>query len=56
MIRQKPALVCDTPRACRVCGCTDTDCRGCIERTGEPCYWVGRDLCSACVEPMEAAA
>ena len=35
-------------RACRVCGCTDEDCSGCIERTGEPCYWVEEDLCSAC--------
>ncbi len=37
-------------RRCRVCGCTDLDCRGCIERTGEPCHWVEQDLCSACVE------
>lgn len=34
--------------ACRKCGCTDTDCAGCIERTGAPCSWVERDLCSAC--------
>jgi hypothetical protein len=33
---------------CRVCGCTDADCRQCIEKTGEPCYWVEDDLCSAC--------
>jgi hypothetical protein len=33
---------------CRICGCTDDDCRGCIEKTGEPCYWVEYDLCSAC--------
>lgn len=37
------------PAKCRVCGCTDIDCRGCIERTGKPCYWVEADLCSACV-------
>jgi len=36
-------------RACRKCGCTDDDCRGCVERTGSPCHWVERDLCSACV-------
>lgn len=36
-------------RTCRVCGCTDADCSGCVERTGEPCHWVGADLCSACV-------
>lgn len=33
---------------CRVCGCTDDDCRGCIERTGKPCYWIAANLCSAC--------
>lgn len=37
-------------RKCRSCGCTDNDCRGCIERTGEPCRWIEDDLCSACVE------
>lgn len=36
-------------RTCRVCGCTDADCSGCIERTGEPCRWVEEDLCSACL-------
>ena len=36
---------------CRVCGCTDNDCRQCIAKTGEPCYWVEEDLCSACVTP-----
>lgn len=34
--------------ACRVCACTDIDCRGCIERTGKPCHWIEPDLCSAC--------
>lgn len=33
---------------CWSCGCTDADCSGCIERTGEPCHWVEPDLCSAC--------
>jgi len=33
---------------CRVCDCHDEDCRGCIARTGAPCYWVEDDLCSAC--------
>jgi ParB family transcriptional regulator, chromosome partitioning protein len=37
-------------RACRVCGCTEDDCRQCVEKTGEPCHWVEDDLCSACVE------
>lgn len=34
---------------CRACGCTDEDCRQCIQKTGQPCYWVEEDLCSACV-------
>lgn len=42
--------------ACRVCGCTDADCSGCIARTGAPCSWVERDLCSACVGGQEPRA
>jgi hypothetical protein len=41
--------------ACRVCGCTETDCSGCIARTGAACSWVENDLCSACV-PDSASA
>ncbi|NLH40416.1 MAG: ParB N-terminal domain-containing protein [Planctomycetes bacterium] len=39
-----------TPGVCRVCGCTDADCSGCVERTSEPCHWVDKEhtLCSAC--------
>lgn len=33
---------------CRSCSCTDQNCAKCIERTGQPCYWVEPDLCSAC--------
>lgn len=33
---------------CRVCKCTDYDCRACVEKTGVPCTWVDIDLCSAC--------
>jgi hypothetical protein len=42
---------------CRVCGCTDGDCRGCILLTGEPCSWIDkkRTLCSACVDHLDAA-
>lgn len=36
-------------RTCRVCGCTDNDCTQCAERTGHPCHWVAKDLCSACI-------
>jgi hypothetical protein len=37
-------------RECHQCGCTDDDCRQCIEKTGEPCHWVSENLCSACAE------
>ena len=37
-------------RKCRVCGCTDNDCRQCIKKTGYACSWVEKDLCSACVD------
>jgi len=41
---------------CRVCGCTDDDCRQCIEATGIPCYWTEPGLCSACSgKPYPAA-
>lgn len=36
-------------RTCRICGCTENDCRQCVEKTGHPCHWVSADLCSACV-------
>ena len=36
-------------RMCRECGCTDGVVKGCLERTGKLCTWVGKDLCSACV-------
>jgi hypothetical protein len=35
---------------CSKCGCTTSNCAKCIEKTGSPCYWVEKDLCSACVE------
>jgi len=38
----------ETKRKCRVCGCTEGDCRQCVEKTGKPCYWVEEDLCSCC--------
>ena len=41
-------------QVCRVCGCTDDDCSGCIERTGHPCSWVEEDLCSACKTIVDA--
>ena len=42
-------------RTCRVCGCTDDNCQGCILKTGHPCWWIAWDLCSACdPEPTKA--
>jgi chromosome partitioning protein len=35
-------------KKCRVCGCTEGDCRQCVEKTGIPCHWVEDNLCSAC--------
>ena len=42
--------------SCRICGCTDDDCSGCVERTGVPCHWVEYDLCSACASSGEEKA
>jgi hypothetical protein len=42
-------------RTCSQCGCTDDDCRQCIEATGEPCFWVTEDMCSACADPAVVA-
>lgn len=55
---ERGGMVCEAhapgaPRRCRVCGCTEDDCRQCIERTGEPCHWIERDLCSACAPGKE---
>ncbi|MDD5207019.1 MAG: hypothetical protein PHS17_16460 [Desulfobacterales bacterium] len=35
---------------CRVCGCTEDDCRQCVEAQGYPCHWVEVDLCSRCTK------
>jgi hypothetical protein len=43
------AIAGDNPiRECRICGCTDDNCLGCIAKTGSPCHWIEDDLCSAC--------
>lgn len=42
---------------CRVCGCTESDCRECLKASGSPCYWVEADLCSRClIESLPGAA
>jgi hypothetical protein len=40
---------------CRVCGCTEADCEGCVKRTGGPCSWTSgkKDLCTACLPLIE---
>jgi len=40
---------------CVVCGCTEQDCTGCADRTGQACWWVASDLCSACAPLLESA-
>ena len=41
---------------CRRCGCCDSDCSECIERTGLPCTWAEPHVCSGCATPDELAA
>ena len=42
----------DDDLQCSLCGCTDSDCSECWERTGEPCHWASEDppVCSACAQ------
>ena len=47
-IHHGPVCESEEVRTCRVCKCTDDDCSQCIAKTGQPCTWVGIDLCSAC--------
>ena len=42
------AFSAENDRRCRVCGCTDADCRRCVTDQGHPCHWVEPDLCSRC--------
>jgi hypothetical protein len=43
---------------CQICGCTDDDCRQCIQRTGESCAWANAEhtLCTACVTTPSSVA
>ena len=41
---------------CKWCGCCDSDCSACVERTGVPCWWVEPHLCSGCATPAQIAA
>jgi PRTRC genetic system protein E len=34
-------------KRCRVCGCTEYNCKQCIEKDGHACHWVEEDLCSS---------
>lgn len=42
--------------ACRICGCTENDCRQCVDKTGKTCSWIHSEgekpLCSACGEEI----
>lgn len=48
---------CYAVRRCRVCGCTDADCRQCVAASGVPCSWVAGelDLCSRCADDEDRA-
>lgn len=37
---------------CQICGCTENDCKQCIQKVGVPCHWIDdeKDLCSVCEE------
>jgi len=37
-------------RICYNCGCTESNCEACIKRTGQPCFWLDQNLCSACAD------
>jgi hypothetical protein len=39
------------PGECMLCGCREDDCSECIQKTGEPCFWVNQEctICSACL-------
>ncbi|MCC6421057.1 MAG: hypothetical protein IT429_22700 [Gemmataceae bacterium] len=51
---ETPAII-SSPGQCRVCGCVESNCQLCVERTGEPCSWTSpaKDLCSACLPLIE---
>lgn len=40
-------------RKCRVCGCTDSDCRQCTQAQGFPCHWARANLCSRCKNEID---
>jgi hypothetical protein len=55
---QQPAQAARLPEftKCRVCGCTNDDCRQCIAASGQPCAWAAPYLCTRCyVEQKEGA-
>jgi activating signal cointegrator 1 len=36
-------------QVCVKCGCTENNCRQCIEKSGSPCHWAAPFLCSSCL-------
>lgn len=42
-------LICESVK-CKHCGCTNDDCRQCIEAQGAPCHWVALNVCSRCAD------
>lgn len=51
---RKKRPTCDSG-VCRICQCTDDDCRSCIIATGQACHWADpkRTICSRCWAMME---
>ncbi len=41
---------------CRVCGCTNDDCRQCVLASGRACSWVAPYLCSRCYEEQKGGS
>ena len=43
-------ILTEIEETCITCGCTEKDCKQCVEKTGKPCHWVANSKCSACFD------
>lgn len=50
-VRSRKSEVQKKERFCRRCGCTYH--KPCVDRLGQSCFWVERDLCSHCLTAAE---
>lgn len=57
--REQPeeSPTCVAVKRCRICGCTEDDCRQCIAATGSPCSWDDDDpdICTRCADEEDTA-